>query len=196
MCIPIWKNYTSDQFILQCVTGCVIDFISVPTQSIPARELKFNTEEKMAVEGMIEQLEKEQAIVKCEHEEGEFINNVFLRRKRSSTNKYRMILNVKSLNTFVRYVHFKMDTLSSCLQLVDTDCYMASVDLKNAYHSVPMDPDCTKFLKFVHNNQLYKYLVLPQGYRDSPRIFTKIMKPIIAHFHSKGFVYFLYRMAG
>lgn len=187
-----WQNYTSDRFILQCIEGCKIDFTSSPVQSIPAREINFNTEEKMALNAMIDQLRKEHVIVKCNHENGEFINNVFLRKKRSSTNKYRMILNVKSLNTFVRYVHFKMDTLSSCLQLVESGCYMASIDLKNAYHSVPMDHEFTKFLKFFHNNDLYKYLVLPQGYRDSPRIFTKIMKPIIAHFHSKGILCSLY----
>ena len=42
----------------------------------------------------------------------------FLRGKRDSFDsdkKYRMILNVKQLNTHVKYVHFKMDTLESCL---------------------------------------------------------------------------------
>ncbi|GFN87753.1 hypothetical protein PoB_001425900 [Plakobranchus ocellatus] len=85
-----------------------------------------------------------------------------------------------------------MDTLVSCLNLMERECFMASIDLENAYHSVPVHPDYTKFLKFIVEDQLYKYLVLPQGYRDSPRLFTKITKPIIAHLHDKGILCSLY----
>lgn len=80
--------------------------------------------------------------------------------------KYRMILNVKQLNFHVDYIHFKMDTLDSCLLLMDRNCFMASVDLENAYHSVPMHPDYTKYFKFSVNGKMFKYLVLPQGYRE------------------------------
>ena len=119
----------------------------------------------------------------------DFVSTVFLREKRTfadTTKKYRMILNVKQLNIHVEYVHFKMDTLESCLNLMDPDCYMASIDLENAYHSVPIHPDYTKNFKFLVDNQLYKYRVLPQGYRDSPRIFTKPTKPVVAHLHDQG----------
>ena len=112
-------------------------------------------------------------IEKCEREQGDFVSTVFLREKRTfaeTTKKYRMILNVKQLNSQVEYVHFKMESLESCLNLMDPDCCMASIDLENAYKSVPIHPDYTKFFKFLVDNQLYKYCVLPQGYRDSPRI--------------------------
>ena len=106
--------------------------------------------------------------------------------------KYRMIFNVKQLNTHVKYVHFNMDTLESCLNLMEHCCYMASLDLTNAYHAVPIHTEDTKYLKFVVHDQLYKYLVLPQGYRDSPRIFTKLTKPIITYLHSKGVMCSIY----
>ena len=192
---PVWRKLTSDPFINTCVSGCVIDFVSPPCQLKPAHVINFKKEEKEALDAMVTQYEEEGVIMKCPHEEGEFVNNVFLREKRDSGGnglKYRMILNVKRLNTFVRYVHFKMDTLHTCLQLIERGCYMASLDLSNAYHSVSMHSDYTKFLKFVHNQYLYKYLVLPQGFRDSPRIFTKIMKPVLAHLPAKGIVCSLY----
>ena len=103
-----------------------------------------------------------------------------------------MILNVKQLNTRVKYVHFKMDTLESCLNLMELCCYMANVDLTNAYLAVPIHTEDTKYLKFVIHDQLNKYLFLPQGYRDSPRIFTKLTKPIIASLHSKGVICSMY----
>ncbi|GFN81283.1 Gag-Pol polyprotein [Plakobranchus ocellatus] len=85
-----------------------------------------------------------------------------------------------------------MDTLESCLNLVERHCFMASIDLANAYHSVATHKDFTKYFKFQFKQQLYKYLVLPQGYRDSPRIFTKITKPTVARLHEKKITCSLY----
>ena len=72
------------------------------------------------------------------------------------------------------------------------DCYMASLDLKNAYHTVPIDSSHTKFLKFQFKDKTYEFLTLPQGYRDSPRIFTKILKPVLAFLRSKGLLSSVY----
>ena len=49
-----------------------------------------------------------------------------------------MILNLKNLNSHVEYNKFKMDTLQSILKLVTPGCYMATIDLKDAYYSVPV----------------------------------------------------------
>ena len=128
-------------------------------------------------------------------EEGDYVNNIFLRQKKNTDNgkkKYRMILNVKHLNFHAEYVHFKMDSLESCLNLMEDKCFMASIDLEDAYHSIPMYPRHTKFLKFEVKGQFYKYLVLRQGYRDSPRIFTKITKPLISHLHERGILCSIY----
>ena len=47
------------------------------------------------------------------------------------------------------YIHFNMETLLSVLSLILPGCYLASLDLKDAYYSVPVHPDHTKFLKFI-----------------------------------------------
>ena len=190
-----WKQYTTNPFVLECVTGCKINFEVIPYQSQEPRPIRMKIEEQLALENMIESFEKEGVITKTTRETGDFVNTVFLREKRDSCDidkKYRMILNVKELNLSVQYKHFKMDTLESCLNMMERNCYMASIDLSNAYHSVPMDPCFSKYLKFQFKGQLYKYLVLPQGFKDSPRIFTKIMKPIVAHLHEKGHFASLY----
>ena len=36
------------------------------------------------------------------------------------------------------YKYFKMDTLESALRLMIKDCFMDRVDLRNAYHTIPM----------------------------------------------------------
>ena len=41
-----------------------------------------------------------------------------------------------------------MQTIQTCINLMSEGCYMAYIDVKNAYHYIPMDEKVTKFLKF------------------------------------------------
>ena len=118
------------------------------------------------------------------HEPGEFISPVFLRAK--DDNSFRMILNLKRLNEVAQYNHFKMETLSSILTLVRPGCFMAKIDIKDAYYSVPIRKVDQKLLKFVSNGKLLKFTVLPNGYTGGPRKFTKLMKPPLATLRMDG----------
>ena len=60
----------------------------------------------------------------------------------------RMILNLKGLNRFMEYRHFKMESFSTVVNMVKPNCFMASVDLKDAYYSVPIALEHQKYLKF------------------------------------------------
>ena len=80
------------------------------------------------------------------HSHGEFLSNVFLRPKKGGS--FRMILNLKNLNSLVEYNKFKMDTLKSILKLVAPGCYMATIDLKDAYYSVPVAQEHRKISSF------------------------------------------------
>ena len=152
--------------------------------------------ETQAINEMISDLLRSKVIEESVFEEGDFMNTVFLREKRDSTpsnRKFRMILNMKNLNKqFVELIHHKMHSLQTCLDLMEPNCYMASIDLKDAFHTIPMDPFFTKFLKFQVGSKVYKYIVLPMGYRDSPRMFCKILKPVLAYLRKKGHLSSLY----
>ena len=65
---------------------------------------------------------------------------------------------------------------------------MASIDLKHAYYTIPIAQEQQKFLKFVWNDQLYEFTALPMGLSSSPRIFTKVMKPVFAELRQKGHI--------
>ena len=191
-----WQTITQDPFVLSCILGCKINFNQTPIQTTPSFQLKFNSLEKAALDEKISELLKDGVITKCTLEEGDYLNNVFLREKKGSngeTTKYRIILNMKSLNKqFVEKIKHKMDTLKTVLNLMERDCFMASIDLKNAFHTIPMDPEYTKFLKFQIDNITYKYLVLPMGFTDSPRLFCKILKPILGFLRKQSFISSLY----
>ena len=81
-----------------------------------------------------------------------------------------------------------METFNTALFLIENNCYMASIDLKDAYYSVAIHPDDRKYLRFMWNNQLFEYTCLPNGLSCAPRVFTKMLKPIFSLLRSQGFV--------
>ena len=100
-CLDKWQELTSDPVILEYVSGCKIDFESFPIQDSLPHIIKMNSEEDSALRSLIESFLREGVIRKTFRENGDYINNVFLREKRVSEIKYRMILNVKSLNKHI-----------------------------------------------------------------------------------------------
>ena len=195
-CVKFWKRITRDPFILDCIRGCKINFTDVPSQNFSPPQIKFNDLETQAIRQSVSEMLNEGVISECQKEDGDFINNIFLREKRDSTldnPKFRVILNMKPLNKqYVELIHHKICTLNTCCDLLEKHWFMASIDLRNAFFSIPMNESFTKFLKFRFEDQMFKFEVLPMGFRDSPRLFCKILKPVLAHLRKKGFISSVY----
>ena len=64
--------------------------------------------------------------------------------------------------------HFKMESLQSAVQLIQKDYWMAVLDLKDAYYSVPINPQHRKYLRF----EFKEFTCLPNGLASAPRVFT------------------------
>jgi hypothetical protein len=65
---------------------------------------------------------------------------------------------------------------------------MASIDLTDAYYSVPVHVVYQKFLKFQYGGQFYKFTCLPNGLSSAPRDFTKLLKPVLAALRENGYI--------
>ena len=63
---------------------------------------------------------------------------------------------------------------------------MRSLDLTHAYYSVSISPESQKYLKFQVQDQLYKFVTLPNGLRSAPQIFTKLMKPVYSTLRTRS----------
>ena len=70
---------------------------------------------------------------------------------------------MKPLNKFVDYHHFKMDTFRIALKLIRPRCLMASVDLKDAYYSIPIAEEDRKLIMFQWKGKYYQFTCLPNG---------------------------------
>lgn len=152
-----WQALTSDLVILQMILGQPIEFTRTPYQRIVPREKTvIDLDEQPVIDTEIDKLLDKGVITPGSHEEGKFICPIFTRAKKDGS--FRVILNLKCLNTHVQYHHFKTDSLNTVLQMVKPGCFMASIDLKDAYYSVPIATADQKYLKFQWRGKLYKYV--------------------------------------
>ena len=183
-CYHEWAKLTSDTDILQTVKGYNIAFGEKPVQNHLLKETKFTDTEQSFVQTEVKKLLAQGVIEHTSREEGDFISPIFLRPKKNG--EHRMILNLKELNQGVEYHHFKMDTFESALKLITPGCYMALMDIENAYYSISIDHKFRKYLKFKWDGQLFQFCALPNGLSSGPRKFTKLMKPVYAALRKLG----------
>lgn len=185
--LSFWETMTNDIFVLDMIKGVHIPFDTEIVQNYVPSNIKCPPDEMLKIDKVIESFVASSIIEEVNHCTNEYISTIFPVVKKNKED-IRIILNLKSLNPSVTYEHFKMEHLSSALNLVEENCYMASIDLKDAYYSVNVDVSSRKFLKFFWNNRLYQFTCLAQGLSCAPRMFTKIMKPLYAHLRSRGFL--------
>ena len=181
-----WQEITNDPEILDMVSGTHIEFQSIPTQTRPKTSSKFSPQECATIQAEISNLLRKSFIVQTHHAPGEFISPIFVRPKKDGTS--RMILNLQSLNEHVVYLHFKMDTLKDAIRLMKPNCFMESIDLKDAYYPVPIAPADQKYLKFQWETNLYAFTCFPNGLAFCPRKFTKLLKPVYSTLRQLGHV--------
>ena len=181
-----WQAITSDTTILNLIEGYELEFENSepPVQPFIPRPYKLGNDEVRAVNEEIDRLHAMGVIEHSLPESGEFISNIFTRKKKDGG--YRMILDLSYLNKFITYHHFKMDCLDTALKFITKDCFMASIDLRDAYYSIPIAAHHKKYLKFRWNGTLWQFRALPNGLSSGPRIFTKLLKPPLATMRSYG----------
>lgn len=181
---------TKDRTVLSWIKGYRIEFSRPVIQYCQPRQPVPTTSEIPLFEEAIQDLLLNGAISKCEACEHQFLSNIFLRPKPNG--KTRLILNLKNLNKYIETQHFKLEDLRTAVKLVNKDCLMATLDLKDAYFLVKIHPESRKYLRFSWNGQLYEFNVLPFGLNTAPFIFTKILKPVVKMLRSCGHLSTIY----
>ena len=176
-----WANITTDFFILDTMkNGLSLEFQYFPSTSAPAQH-PVSAQESEVIRIEIAKLLKKQVINLTSFDKGDFT-----RPKKDGT--YRMILNLKRLNTFMEYNHFKMESIQVVIQVVRPGVYMTSIDLKDAFYSIGINPEHHKYLKFCFDNKIFGFTCMPNGYGPAMRVFTKTTKPIFANLRSRGHI--------
>jgi hypothetical protein len=111
--INMWKSITTDSEILDIVIGYKLDFVEIPVQKFVPFPLRFSVENSLTIDLEIHRLLEIGTIENSAPQAGEFISNIFTRKKPNG--KIRIIINLKPLNLYLSYTHFKMEHLDLSL---------------------------------------------------------------------------------
>ena len=115
----------------------------------------------------------------------QYISYIFPVPKKSLTD-HRIIFDLTELNTYVRKVHFRMDSIPDIMALILPGDWFISLDLSDAYYCIAMHILSMPFLTFIFLNVYYQFTCLPQGLSSAPRVFTKIVRAVLTYLRGYG----------
>ena len=134
-----WCQITSDKWVLSTVERAKLEIEDVSALAFNSKnkyEKVWSKTEKINFRKEINRLTSRGVIKPISDSENGFVSSIFLREKKE--NKHRLILNLKEFKKNVIYWHFKMDNLKNSLNMMRQNCFMASIDLSDAYYSFPV----------------------------------------------------------
>ena len=94
--------------------------------------------------------------------------------------KPRMVIDYsETINIFTKLDAYPLTTVETVLDAVAKNYYFSRIDLKSAYHQVPLKPEDRPYTAFEADGDLFQFTRLPFGLKNAVPVFQKIMNSII-----------------
>ena len=135
---PVWERITQDPWVLEVIQGYKIELVTPPVQQSLPLAPKLSSTQEAVLEQEINNLLIKQAIhpVYPAYQGVGFISSMFVVPKKDGGN--RPVVNLKPLNQYLAYEHFKMEGIHLLRDLLKKGDFLVKIDLKDAYLTVPI----------------------------------------------------------
>ena len=175
--LPNWSLITDDKWVLDIIQfGYRLEFIELP----PLGHIRYSKFDPTLQEEIHSLLQKH-AIQVVPHSQA---GNGFYSRYFSVPKKgggIRPILDLRTLNLYLRTRKFRMVTIETILHLLRQGDWFVVIDLQDAYFHISIHPQHQKYLRFYFQDTIFQFSALPFGLCTAPRTFTKCMAPVAAY---------------
>ena len=101
-------------------------------------------------------------------------------------NKWRLITDLRILNTFVSPPKFTNEGIHEAQGLIEQNDDIITIDLKDGFYHIPVAHEHRKFLCFVWRGVTYQWCKLCFGLNASPYFFAKTIRPVLTYLRSKN----------
>jgi hypothetical protein len=125
----------------------------------------------------------EDVIVQVRKEDCKFISATFLVPKRGG--EWRKVIDCREVNKYIKDQTFIMEDHRTARTLIERGDYATSIDIKEAYHHIPVATEFQPYLSFAYAGKYYQYRGMPFGVKHAPRIFTQVMRAAIREIRVK-----------
>ncbi|UYV61191.1 K02A2.6-like, partial [Cordylochernes scorpioides] len=112
---------------------------------------------------------------------GEYASPITLVKKKNGT--FRMCVDFRKLNEHIPVDPQPIPLIESVIEKLSKAKYFSSLDLSNAYWTVPIHPDSRPYLAFTTHAGVYMFKILPFGLRSSPQIFERAIGQILRKYN-------------
>ena len=179
-CVKPWKLLTNNSWVTNVVrSGYKIPLKSKPHQSRPPTNPSVCDDAHQILDIEAKGLLAKGAVSIVQPVPDQYQSCYFAVPKPRSV-KWRPILNLKYFNDHVRHYKFRMESFKLVREWLQPNAFLVGLDLTDQFLSVPMNKRFRKYLRFTWLHQLYEWKVLPFGLKCSPRVVTKLLKPVMA----------------
>ena len=107
-----------------------------------------------------------------------------------NSEKLRLILDLRYLNSFLSVPKFKYEDVRTIRDLFDKGDFFFKFDIKHGYHHVNIDKAYHKYLSFWWSEngitKYYVFTVLVFGLATAPFVFTKVVKVLVGYWRGCG----------
>ena len=142
-------------------------------------------QEDQALATCIQSLLSKNAIERVENVKSlRFYRRLFLVPKPHQ--RWRPVIDLSRLNTFLHVEKFKMETPESIRTSLIPGEWVSSIDLSDAYLHIPIHPNSRKYLRFCYKSQVFQFTSLPFGLATTAQVFTMIVKEVKLMALSRG----------
>ena len=183
-----WLTNKCSQNVLNIITnGYVLPFRSKPNLvRFPLILSEYKAQQKdQALATCIQSLLSKNAIERVENVKSlGFYSHLFLVPKPHQ--RWRPVIDLSRLNTFLHVEKFKMETPESIRTSLIPGEWVSSIDLSDAYLHIPIHPNSRKYLRFCYKAQVFQFTSLPFGLATAPQVFTMIVKEVKLMALSRG----------
>ena len=181
VCIDNWKKIVSNDWVLSVIEfGYSIPLKHLPSQhKIPKNPPTTGEAHQVLVKEALD-LKAKAAVSVVTPVDNQYLSSYFSVPKPNRVNQWRPILNLKYFNVNVKKYKFSMENLKSVRDWLQPNSYCIGLDIKDAFLHIPIHEGSKKFLRFHWLGELLEWQVLVFGLTCSPRVITKVIKPVIA----------------
>ncbi|KAL1916158.1 uncharacterized protein VTP21DRAFT_6162 [Calcarisporiella thermophila] len=139
--------------------GVRIQFEKLPPEE-PVSQFHLSNHDLQALDKAVEEFLKDDVIEKASPKANGFLSNLFPKREKT---KIRPLLDLRRINRYIQYQHFKMERLPTIRDMIQPGDYLIKVNLSNAYLTIPVHPKSRPYLSFKHQGETYSFKAMPFG---------------------------------
>lgn len=103
----------------------------------------------------------------------EFSSPIVMVKKKSG--EMRLCVDYRDLNSVTVKDNFPIPHIEDQVAALQNMNFFSTIDLKNAYHQIKMNPESVKYTAFTTPMGIFEYVMCPYGLKNGPSVFQRII---------------------